>query len=148
MAPTVEKQNAVPILRWAGSKRLLVPKLLSLAPKHFERYIEPFCGSACFFIALAPKKAILADLNPHLISTYSAIKDNPRKVSDHLKRWQVCKKQYLNLRKTAPTQRLLSAGRFLYLNRLSFNGVYRENRKGEFNVPFGGRRNGFCIIQC
>jgi DNA adenine methylase len=131
-----------PVLRWAGSKRLLLPKLLQLAPVHFETYIEPFCGSACFFLALAPDSAVLSDLNPQLIATYSAIKDNSRIVAEHLGQWSTSKRQYLRLRSHVPSHRLLAASRFVYLNRLSFNGVYRENLKGEFNVPYGGTRNG------
>jgi DNA adenine methylase len=119
-----------------------LPKLLALAPVEFKTYVEPFCGSACLFLALAPKSAVLSDLNPQLISTYSAIKDNPRSVSQYLARWSKSKRQYLELRSQSAPHRLLAASRFLYLNRLSFNGVYRENLKGEFNVPYGGKRNG------
>lgn len=131
-----------PILRWAGSKRLMLPKLLSLAPTNYQRYIEPFCGSACYFLALKPKRAILADLNHQLISTYAEIKARPINVAQSMKDWTGTKEEYLYARSHPVLDPIASAGRFLFLNRYSFNGVYRENRKGEFNVPFGGQRNG------
>jgi DNA adenine methylase len=136
-------EGAKPILRWAGSKRLLLPKLLSLAPREYRRYIEPFCGSACLFLALNPPKSILADVNPHLISTYEQVKLRPIDVAEVMASWSATRKEYLRVRGASMTTAVEKAGRFLYLNRYSFNGVYRENLKGQFNVPFGGaRKNG------
>jgi DNA adenine methylase len=131
-----------PILRWAGSKRLLVPKLLSLAPVSFDRYIEPFCGSACLFLALRPRKAILSDLNPHVISMYKEVRERPDDVARATMQWRPNKTTFLKVRSNPEKGSLLAAARLLYLNRYSFNGVYRENRQGLFNVPFARQRNG------
>jgi len=134
---------AKPILRWAGSKRLLVPKLSLLAPSNFSRYVEPFCGSACLFLAADPEKAILADLNPKLIATYETIRSHPHKVSEMLETWIPNKDTYLKIRQQGrSSNRIWNAASFLFLNRKCFNGVYRENLKGEFNVPYGGDRTG------
>lgn len=131
-----------PVLRWAGSKRLLLPKLLDLAADEYDRYIEPFCGSACYFLALSPGRSILSDLNPHLIATYKQIKAHPLAVARAMSTWKSTKEGYLEARAIIPRDAAKAAARFLFLNRYSFNGVYRENRKGEFNVPYGGYRNG------
>src|ERR1700674_2312734 len=131
-----------PILRWAGSKRLLLPKLRGLTPPGFTRYIEPFCGSACYFLTLRPRQAILSDINRDLIATYGAIKAHPCEVAEAIRKWKTTKAEYLRIRGSRPHSPIVAAARFVYLNRLAFNGVYRENQHGEFNVPFGGHRNG------
>jgi DNA adenine methylase len=120
----------------------MVPKLLGSAPSGFKRYIEPFCGSACLFLAIRPSAAILADLNPHVIATYRAIQQDPIGVARALKAWSPTREDYLKARALTPKNQVQAASRFLFLNRYSFNGVYRENRSGQFNVPFGGARNG------
>jgi DNA adenine methylase len=132
-----------PVLRWAGSKRQILPKLTSLTPPIQGRYIEPFCGSACLFLALNPMRAVLGDVNPHLVSTYRVLQDRPDAVANILANWRVDKETYLQLR-GLPTSsdKAFDAAKFLYLNRYCFNGVYRENRQGQFNVPFGGYRTG------
>jgi DNA adenine methylase len=133
-----------PVLRWAGSKRQILPKLTGLAPEIKGRYIEPFCGSACLFLALRPNSAVLGDVNPHLIATYTALRDDPDAVSAILARWQPADKEtYLSLRADfGRGDEAQQAARFLYLNRYCFNGVYRENLRGQFNVPYGGYRTG------
>ncbi|GJH14442.1 Dam family site-specific DNA-(adenine-N6)-methyltransferase [Caballeronia novacaledonica] len=132
-----------PVLRWAGSKRQILPKLTGLAPQVSGRYIEPFCGSACLFLALNPSRALLGDVNPHLVAAYSALKEAPDAVAYRLGEWQADKETYLRLR-ALPTgaDAAFDAAKFLYLNRYCFNGVYRENRQGQFNVPYGGYRTG------
>lgn len=132
-----------PILRWAGSKRQILPKLAGLVPDFSGRYIEPFCGSACLFLELSPIRALLGDVNPHLIATYEAIKSHPREVAALLAKWRVDKETYLILRsnKTGAFP-IKDAARFLYLNRFCFNGVYRENLQGQFNVPYAGKKTG------
>jgi DNA adenine methylase len=138
-------QDCAPFLRWAGSKRRLLPVLKTFwTPKH-KRYVEPFAGSACLFFAINPPKAILGDLNPELISTYIEVKYRIAAVLKELKklpRWN--KDEYIRLRSLDPT--MLSpdvrAARFIYLNRFCFNGIYRTNLKGQFNVPYSGDRCG------
>lgn len=138
-------QDCPPFLRWAGSKRRLLPILQSFWTKKHIRYVEPFAGSACLFFALKPPKAILGDLNPELIATYLEVKHRIDEVLKALKRLKAFdKEQYNRLRKQEPTK-LASparAARFIYLNRHCFNGIYRTNLLGQFNVPYSGVRCG------
>ncbi|CAG9170819.1 DNA adenine methylase [Cupriavidus pinatubonensis] len=135
--------RAKPVLRWAGSKRQILPKLTGLAPQFRGRYIEPFCGSACLFLALEPSQALLADINSHLVSAYRTLQSDPDAISAVLGSWEQDKDTYLELRAMKPgDDAVFNAARFLYLNRYCFNGVYRENRAGQFNVPYGGYRSG------
>lgn len=128
-------------LRWAGSKRALVPKLKGMLPSEVGRYLEPFAGSACLFFELAPPKAVLSDFNKSLISTYRSVKSHPTEVADVLETLHQGGDDYYAVRKLynskcGPHHR---AAYFLYLNRFGFNGVYRTNRQGEYNVPRGTR---------
>lgn len=142
---TTPIRDCPPFLRWAGSKRRLLPALKTFWTKDHKRYIEPFAGSACLFFALKPPKAILGDLNPELISTYIEVKyrmDAVLKQLDTLTPWN--KEEYMRLRSmdTSKLQPHERAARFIYLNRYCFNGIYRTNLKGQFNVPYSGDRCG------
>jgi DNA adenine methylase len=126
-------------IRWAGSKKALVPVL----KKHWDRnpdarYIEPFCGSACLFFELEPREAVLGDLNWELITTYRAIRASSSRIIECMKRFPITKAHYYRLRELDPAS--LSdvevAARFLFLNKLCFNGIYRTNLAGRFNVPY------------
>jgi DNA adenine methylase len=130
-----------PILRWAGSKRKLVPTLLRLLPRDYDRYFEPFVGSACLFFALRPARAVLGDINAELMLTYETIRSHPIHVARGVLSLKNDASTYYRLRATPPdTLRAMDrAVRFVYLNRHCFNGVYRINRKGQFNVPRGSR---------
>jgi DNA adenine methylase len=138
-------QDCPPFLRWAGSKRRLLPVLQTFWTKNHERYIEPFAGSACLFFAIKPPKAILGDLNPELIATYIEVKYRIAAVLKELKALRPeNKSEYLRFReidiaKMTPPAR---AARFIYLNRYCFNGIYRTNLAGKFNVPYSGIRCG------
>jgi DNA adenine methylase len=144
-APASPRQDCAPFLRWAGSKRRLLPVLQTFWTKKHKRYIEPFAGSACLFFALRPPKAILGDLNPELIATYIEVKYRIAAVLKELKRLKPSdKSEYKRLRAIdistmTPAAR---AARFVYLNRYCFNGIYRTNLLGQFNVPFSGVRCG------
>jgi len=138
-------QDCPPFLRWAGSKRRLLPVLKNFWTKKHKRYVEPFAGSACLFFALKPSKAILGDLNPELISTYIEVKYRIDAVLEELGTlppWN--KEEYLRLRSmdTSKLEPHVRAARFIYLNRFCFNGIYRTNLKGQFNVPYSGDRCG------
>ena len=125
-------------LRWAGSKRLLLPKLRRYWRGDFGRYIEPFAGSACMFFDLEPEKAILGDLNWELVVTLKAVQMDVGLVLQSLRRLPRGKRHYYRIRSVDPT-RLTAvelAARFLYLNRFCFNGLYRTNLRGKFNVPY------------
>ncbi len=129
------------ILRWAGSKRKLVNELRSLAPPAFGRYLEPFAGSAVLFFALLPSRGVLGDLNPEVIATYSAIRDEPNEVSRHLVSIPKTSEAYYKLRSIDPQalSGVERAARLIYLMKACFNGVYRTNRRGIFNVPLGSK---------
>lgn len=131
---------ANPLIRWAGSKRKLLHHLVSAAPPSFRRYYEPFVGSGCLFFALRPRRATLGDINPVLIDTYRTIKSHPRLLQRRAAGFPRDRRSYYALRKLQQPMAVIdNAARFLVLNRLCFNGLYRTNRKGEFNVPFGSR---------
>lgn len=148
MAPDITEspmQDCAPFLRWAGSKRRLLPILQTFwTPKH-KRYIEPFAGSACLFFAIKPPKAVLGDLNPELIATFVEVKYRIAAVLKELKKLKPAnKREYKRLRSVdistlTPQAR---AARFIYLNRFCFNGIYRTNLLGQFNVPYSGDRCG------
>lgn len=133
-----------PFLRWAGSKRRILPRLKPFWTEEHGRYVEPFAGSAALFFAIGPQRAILGDLNHDLISTYSTIRDDPQGVAAALTVWKTDKDSYYRVRDEMgdledPAAR---AARFVYLNRLCFNGLYRTNRDGHFNVPYGAKGAG------
>lgn len=132
-----------PLLRWAGGKQQLVGALLSHAPEDASsrRYFEPFLGAASLYLALRPRRAFLSDSNPLLIDFYERVRDSPRQVSRYLS--QLAKlnncENYYAIREDFNSSRMSikKAAQFLYLNRTSFNGVYRVNKSGDYNVPFG-----------
>lgn len=133
-----------PLLRWAGSKRKLLPTLRSAFPKEFERYVEPFAGSACVFFAMEPAEAILGDINLELIETYEALQQNASQIARYLSSFICSEEAYYMMRSKRITKLSASyrAARFIYLNRFCFNGLYRTNTAGNFNVPYGGERSG------
>ncbi len=129
-----------PFLRWAGSKRQLLSVILKNIPGFTGRYIEPFIGSGSVFFALAPSEAVISDTNKYLIETYNAIKRSAIGVHDVYSSLQPNKEEYYRVREALPGQidSVTRAGYFIYLNRYCFNGLYRTNKNGKFNVPFGG----------
>lgn len=143
MPPPIPQSNrapAHPVIRWAGSKRKLLPNLLQLTPKTFGQYFEPFVGSACLFFALNPERATLGDINTELISAYRTLRRDVHSVVRLVKSYPRTKSFYYRLRdRCAPETSTEKTARFLYLNRFCFNGIYRTNRTGHFNVPRGDR---------
>jgi len=132
-------------LRWAGSKKQILPTLASYWDKYdFKRYIEPFAGSACLFFYLNPPKAILNDINADLIDTFNQVRNHHCEIGELLKLFPVTKQDYYSIRKQFHhcNNPIEKAAIFIYLNRNCFNGLYRTNNKGEFNVPYGGERSG------
>lgn len=128
-----------PFLKWAGGKRWLVSKYLSFFPSTYNRYIEPFLGSGAVFFSLRPKRAILSDINKELVETYLAIRTDWNRVVKELKihHQNHSKRYYYKMRDSKPRSIYTGAARFIYLNRTCWNGLYRVNLKGEFNVPIG-----------
>lgn len=130
-----------PFLKWAGGKRWFVSNYSEFIPRKFNRYIEPFLGSGAVYFFLRPPKAILGDSNRELIETYEALKENWESVYELLKKHQKnhSPSYYYHMRKDRPHSLCGRAARFIYLNRTCWNGLYRVNKKGEFNVPIGTR---------
>lgn len=129
----------VPILRWAGSKKKLLPTLMQAAPAAYDRYVEPFAGSAVLYLRLADTPALLGDINPDLIETYETVKQHPKRVWSRVAAMSTEPDYYYDLRCEDASRmgKLDRAARFVYLNRFCFNGVYRTNRQGQFNVSRG-----------
>lgn len=115
-----------------------------MAPPDFTRYVEPFAGSAALFFALQPKRALLSDLNGELINSYNQVVRCPIKISRKVAELPRTKEVFYSLRSQDPKalNRFDRAVRFLYLNRNCFNGLYRTNRGGSFNVPFAPAKTG------
>ena len=137
--------NVKPIVRWAGGKSWLIPYLGELIPNQFNNYYEPFAGGSSIFLYLKSQgvldgKAFLSDINHKLINTYKQVKSNKDLLLQDLLKHKNEKSYYYNLRKKKPESEIELASQFLYLNRTSFNGIYRENLKGEYNVPFGNKK--------
>ena len=129
-----------PFLRWAGGKQWLTPTLTSLAPYNFNTYFEPFLGGGAYFFSLLPSKAILGDKNEILIETYKAIKSNPEMVIKKLKQWENEEETYYEIREQEFIDHYEKAAKFIYLNKTCWNGLYRVNKNGKFNVPFSNNR--------
>jgi DNA adenine methylase len=131
----------VPFLKWAGGKRWLVFYYPEFLPKSFNTYIEPFLGAGSVYFYLQPEKAILGDFNQDLIATYRSIQVDWQSLQSSLRyrqtRHRADDKYYYWLRAKSPEPLVERASRLIYLNRTCFNGIYRVNRKGEFNVPRG-----------
>lgn len=133
--------SPVPLLKWAGGKRWLAPQLVDvLSCLPFGRYYEPFCGGAALFFQLAPKRATLSDTNRDLINCYKQIRDDPEAVIAALRRHKNTKRYYYAIRGTRPRCDSTRAARVIYLTTLAFNGIYRVNLRGEFNVPYGYKK--------
>ena len=131
-------------LRWAGSKKRLFPKILPYWGNGFQRYIEPFMGSAALFFRLNPTTAILSDINSELVETFCAVRDHPKAVYNRLLKIPLGKESYYLIRNKDCSQIPLidRAARFIFLNRFCFNGLYRTNLSGKFNVPYASSRTG------
>lgn len=128
-----------PLLKWAGGKRWFVHKAAHLLPKEFDRYIEPFLGGGAVYFHLKPQKAILSDINAELINVYLAIQKDWKSVATLLHAHQQLhsKEYYYQVRSRTHHSMYAMAARTLYLNRTCWNGLYRVNLRGEFNVPIG-----------
>jgi DNA adenine methylase len=128
-----------PVLKWAGGKRWLVSNYDWLLPDEFECYREPFLGSGAVFFHLTPKRAVLSDANSRLIDCYAAIKSDWEAVWKALQTFERRHSDefYYEIRQREYPSAAKEAARFIYLNRTCFNGIYRENLKGVFNVPRG-----------
>jgi DNA adenine methylase len=130
-----------PLLKWPGGKRKLLTHVVPLLPTTYCRYIEPFFGGGALFFHLLPKRALLCDLNERLIECYLAVRDRPHKVIDALRRLKNTEENYYEIRSSRRYTPHTRAAKLIYLCSLSFNGIYRENLLGTFNVPYGYKTN-------
>lgn len=126
-----------PFLRWTGGKQWLARAMPDLAPATYRRYFEPFLGGGSSYFSLQPGIAYLSDANVELIRTYVALAAQPERVIDNLRRLRYERAVFERVRAREPRTEAGHAARFIYLNRTAFNGIYRVNREGRFNVPFG-----------
>jgi len=139
--PNLERP-ALPFIRWAGGKSWLVSRLRHVIPRKFNNYHEPFLGGgAMFFAIMPPNKAFLSDANRDLINAYKQLKRNPESVIEHLKSFGRSESAYYKIRSAESDDKFWLAARFIYLNKMSYNGIYRVNRHGVFNVPYGHNDN-------
>lgn len=138
----IQKEKSVqakPILKWAGGKTQMLGDIMPKIPTKYGKYIEPFFGGGALFFAVNPEQAIIADSNPELINMYQQVAENVEAVIGYLHQYKNTKEDFYAVREL--DWMLLSkeeaAARTIYLNKTCFNGLYRVNKKGQFNVPFG-----------
>lgn len=136
-------------VKWAGGKKQLLSQFAEHFPKKIDRYFEPFVGGGAVALYVLqnhqPKEAYLSDINPELVNCYNVIKDSPAELIHALKEYKKehSKEVYYKIRDQNPTElsSLQRAARFIYLNKTCFNGLYRVNSEGKFNVPMGSYTN-------
>ena len=138
-----EENQASPFLRWAGGKKWLTKYLMQIiGEQRFNNYHEPFLGGGAIFFAVNPSQNVyLSDANVELIQTYKVVRDKPQKVINKLLKYINTEEEYYQVRSTDGRGEIERAARFIYLNQTSYNGLYRVNRSGKYNVPYGFRKN-------
>ncbi|PIR98022.1 MAG: modification methylase [Candidatus Colwellbacteria bacterium CG10_big_fil_rev_8_21_14_0_10_42_22] len=136
---------AKPFLKWVGGKRSVLPELVKRMPPDYKKYNEPFLGGGALYFEVQPKRAYLSDINFHLIITFNAVRDDVDRLIRNLKihEGKHSKEYYAKARKRLFTEKdpTKIAGLFIYLNKTCFNGLYRVNKSGQFNVPMGDYKN-------
>jgi DNA adenine methylase len=138
-SPSTPLRVSRPLLKWAGGKTQMIPNLIDAMPKEFNNYIEPFIGGGALFFHLSPKSAVIADSNPELISLYKQIAKDYEPVLKLLEKMPNEEDFFYSERskKFEELNSIEAAARTIYLNRTCFNGLYRVNKSGGFNVPYG-----------
>ena len=137
-----------PVVKWAGGKRQLLNELMVRVPAKYNRYFEPFVGGGALVFALLPRNAVINDYNRELMNMYRVIRDRVEELIEDLKKHVNTREYYYKIRnidrepdrynRLTPVEK---ASRFIYLNRTCYNGLYRVNSRGEFNVPYGNYKN-------
>lgn len=143
--PSERTLGVRPFVKWVGGKRSILKELIARLPKEYKTYYEPFVGGGALFFAVQPRDAYLSDVNFHLMITYKAVRDDVKRLITNLKVHERnhSKEYYLKARirlfkEKDPTK---IAGLFIYLNKTCYNGLYRVNKSGQFNVPMGDYKN-------
>ena len=135
--------QAKPILKWAGGKTQMLNDIFPKMPYSYGKYIEPFVGGGALFFALQPEKSVIADSNPELINMYRQVANNVEDVIDYLQQYENTKEMFYVVREQDWSSLAASeaAARTIFLNKTCFNGLFRVNKKGQFNVPYGKYKN-------
>ena len=135
-----------PFVKWVGGKRQLLPQIMNRVPEKYNTYFEPFLGGGAVFFNVQPKKAVINDYNKNLINCYQVIKDNPKTLIDAVNELDTItsnRDYYNNIRSryndSMDVLDISNAAMFIWLNKHSFNGVYRVNSKGKYNVPYNSK---------
>lgn len=133
-----------PFLKWAGGKRQIIPTLFSYVPEYFNAYFEPFLGGGALLFALQPQKAVVNDINPEIINCYVTVRDHPDALITALRAYRNDEEVFYATRNLdrdpavyAHVSSIERAARIIFLNKTCYNGLFRVNKKGQFNVPFG-----------
>jgi len=132
-----------PFLRWAGSKRWLLSQIVPFLPSQFRTYHEPFLGSGALFFLLCPDRALLSDSCAELIDVYFRVRNNVSTIIRYLKPLKPNRQLFYSIRKRPSEGMYKRAAEFIYLNKTCWNGLYRVNSEGRFNVPYGMPRTDF-----
>jgi DNA adenine methylase len=140
--------NCNPFIKWVGGKRRVIPEIEKRLPQKFNRYFEPFIGGGALLFHLNRKDSFISDMNGELINLYRTVRDNLEELMQNLELHENSSDYFYNIRDLDRDHKTYSqlpniekASRFIYLNKSCFNGLYRVNRKGQFNVPFGKYKN-------
>lgn len=138
-------KNITSFIKWPGGKRWFISRFKSILPTDCNHYFEPFVGGGSVFFHIAHQLSTISDINTDLINLYCVMRDAPELLKKSLQNHQMmhCKDYYYQVRDTNPDSIIERASRFLYLNRTCYNGMYRVNKNGKFNVPIGTKNN--CI---
>ena len=143
--PPKAKNDARPFLKWAGGKSQLLKQYAPYFPDRgqIHHYYEPFLGSAAVFFRLHPENAFLSDVNRNLVEVYEIVQKNVEQLIGVLGEYTNSEQEFYRIRSLVPSElsRIERAARLIYLNKTCYNGLYRENKRGEFNVPFGRYKN-------
>ena len=134
-------RNINPIFKYAGGKRQLLPEIKKLLPKCYNKYIEPFVGGGAVYFLLNREKSIISDTNDELINAYKCLSKDSNQIIKLLENYKNDKDYFYQIRSKKYEDPFQKAARIIYLNRTCFNGLFRVNKKGEFNVPFGNYKN-------
>lgn len=143
----MSKLNISPFLKWAGGKRQLLPEIRKHIPQNINTYYEPFVGAGAVFLDLQFNNVVINDINSELINCYNVIKNNPEELIKELSKFKNSEEEFYKIRswdreedynKRSSAEK---AARTIYLNKTCFNGLYRVNSKGFFNVPYGKYKN-------
>jgi DNA adenine methylase len=146
-APGKRNDLVQPFLKWAGGKRQLVSRIRECVPRRYNCYFEPFLGAAAVLFDLQPQQAVINDSNPELINCYRVIKSDPEGLIAHAKEHSNTESYYYDLRSRdrepgfTDLPALERASRIIFLNKTCYNGLFRVNSQGQFNVPFGNYTN-------